>query len=198
MFLMPTQVAQRRAVVVWSLFAGLAVLWDLSWCFGVRLLQTPGFEDDWRIVWAAYGSVDSRFLHPDSYLHMSEIVTGLCSILNFYVVHQLLWGKRERALVALFAVSTMELYGTVIYFGSAALDHFASIDTTSFVHAWLMFVGLNALWIVFPGWCIYHLVGHYAGHSRVSTAGRVAPAQPGFGQLTRGAKPSATSCIPTL
>ena len=157
MFLSKNHVVQRRVVIAWSLFAGLAVLWDLSWCFVFRHLQAPGSEQDWRIVWAAYGRADHRFLVGDPYLVVLELVTGLCSFLNFYVAHQLIWGNRKRALVTLFAVSIMEIYGAVIYFGSEAINGFANVDTASFVHTWIMFVGLNSLWLVFPGWCVYEL-----------------------------------------
>lgn len=157
MFLSRRNVIQRRIVIGWSLFAGLAVLWDLSWCFVFRHLQSPGVDHDWRIVWAAYGRADHRFLSRDPYLVVIELVTGLCSFLNFYVAYQLLRGKRTRAVVALFALSIMELYGTVIYFGSELLNGFADIDTASFVHTWIMFGALNSLWLVFPGWCVYAL-----------------------------------------
>jgi thiosulfate reductase cytochrome b subunit len=61
----------------------------------------------------------------------------------------------------------MEVDGTLLYFGSEMLNGWRNVDTTSFVHTWLMFFGLNALWLLFPGWCIYELVRHYAGERRV-------------------------------
>jgi cholestenol delta-isomerase len=171
MFLAKSQVWQRRTVIAWSVFAGLAVLWDFSWCFVFRQMQSAGIDHDWRIVWAVYGKADDRYLHGDRYLLTLEFITGLCSLLNFYVVHQLRRGTRERALVALFAVSIMEVYGALIYFGSEALNHFANVDTASFVHTWLMFVGMNALWLIFPGWCIYEVVAELArGASRTEGA----------------------------
>jgi cholestenol delta-isomerase len=171
MFLAKSQVWQRRTVIAWSIFAGLAVLWDFSWCFVFRRMQSAGIDHDWRIVWAVYGKADDRYLHGDRYLLTLEFITGLCSLLNFYVVHQLRRGTRERALVALFAVSIMEIYGALIYFGSEALNHFANVDTASFVHTWLMFVGMNALWLIFPGWCIYEVVAELArGASRTEGA----------------------------
>jgi cholestenol Delta-isomerase len=161
MFLSDGKVWQRRIVICWSLFAGVAVLWDFSWCFVFRSLQTAGVDHDWRIVWAAYGKVDDRYLQGDRYLIVLEFVTGLGAFLNFDVVYQLRRGTRARALVALFAVSIMEIYGAVIYFGSEWLNHFANVDTASFVHTWLLFAGLNSLWLLFPGWCLYHIIAGY-------------------------------------
>ena len=175
MFLAKGQVWQRRVVIAWSLFAGLAVLWDFSWCFVFRRMQAAGSDQDWRIVWAVYGKADDRYLHGDRYLLTLEFITGLCSLLNFYVVYQLRRGKRTRALVALFAVSIMEIYGAAIYFGSEALNHFANVDTSSFVHTWIMFAGMNSLWVFFPGWCIYQVAVEFAG-ARSSTLAAAEPA----------------------
>jgi hypothetical protein len=157
-FLSKEQTWQRRIVIAWSLFAGVAVLWDFSWCFVFTQLQASGAGHDWRVIWTTYGDVDDRFLRGDRYLLVIELVTGFGSLLNFYVAHQLLRGTVERARVALFAVSIMELYGVLIYFGSEALNHFADIDTASFVRTWILFVGLNSLWVIFPAWCLYEMV----------------------------------------
>ena len=154
MFLTKDQRWQRRVVIAWSLFAGLAVLWDFSWSFVFRRLESPGSTHDWRIIWAVYGKVDNRFLEGDHYLVMIEFLTGLSSLLCFYVVYQLRRGTRERALVALFATSIIEMYGAVVYFGSEALNHWSNVDTSSFVNTWVLFVGLNSLWLIFPGWCV--------------------------------------------
>ncbi|HEX3855567.1 MAG TPA: emopamil-binding family protein [Polyangiaceae bacterium] len=161
-FLSAGHIWQRRIVIAWSLFAGLAVLWDFSWCFVFRDLNHASTHD-WRLFWAVYGKADERYLRGDRYLVILEFLTGLGSLLNFYVVYELLRGTRERACVALFAVSIMEIYGALIYFGSEALNHFANVDTASFVHTWVMFVGLNSLWLILPSWCIYRLLTQSAG-----------------------------------
>ena len=166
MFLAKNRAWQRRIVIAWSLFAGLGMLWDFSWCFVFRRMQSVGIEHDWRVVWAVYGQADNRYLKGDRYLLVIEFITGFCSLLNFYVIHQLKRGARARALVALFAVSIMEVYGAVIYFGSEALNHWANVDTSSFVHTWLMFVGMNSLWLIFPSWCIYEAVVELSGGNR--------------------------------
>jgi len=160
---------QRHIILAWSLFAGIAVLWDLSWCFVFRLLQSPAAAHDWRIIWTTYGLIDHRFLRGDGYLVVIEILTGFGSLLHFYVAYQLLRGRAERARAPLLIVSVMDIYGALIYFGAEALAHFADIDTTSVARTWLLFVGLNSLWLIFPGWCIYlgtRVRGEKAPHDR--------------------------------
>lgn len=146
---------QRRIVLGWTLFAAIAVLWDFSWCFVFRDLRSPAASHDWRIIWTTYGLVDHRFLRGDGYLLIIEMMTGFGSILHFYVAYQLLRGTTERARLALLVVSIMDIYGALIYFGAEALVGFEDIDTTSFVRTWILFVGLNSLWLIFPAWCIY-------------------------------------------
>jgi hypothetical protein len=163
MFLSDDHKWQRRIVIAWSLFAGIAVLWDFSWCFVFRRIQAAGSAHDWRVIWSLYGRVDDRYLKSDRYLVVLEFVTGLCSLLNFYVVYQLSRAGRRRAIVALFAVSIMEAYGATIYFGSEALNRFADVDTSSFVRTWVVFVGVNSLWLLFPGWCLYHIIVDLTG-----------------------------------
>jgi hypothetical protein len=93
----------------------------------------------------------------------------------FYVVYQLVRGTSDRARLALFAVSIMEVYGALIYFGAEALGGFADLDTTSFARTWVLFVGLNSLWLIFPGWCIFGLLAPPVRASRASS--RRHPAQ---------------------
>lgn len=157
MFLDDNQRGQRRIVLAWSLFAAIAVMWDLSWCFVFRQLRSPAAAHDWRIIWTTYGNVDHRFVRGDGYLVVIEILTGFGSLLHFYVVHELVRGSAARARLALLVVSIMDVYGALIYFGSEALAGFADIDTRHVVRTALLFFALNSLWLVFPGWCIYSI-----------------------------------------
>jgi hypothetical protein len=152
----------RRLVVLWwSLVSGLThVSWELVWCFVYPSLSSPAAQRDWRLPWTLYARVDRRYLVGDPFVLSLELMTGLvASTLNFGVAWHV-WRRRRlgSARVALLVVSVMEAYGAILYFGSEAFDRFSHVDTRSFVHTWLMFVGLNGLWLVFPGWCIYELV----------------------------------------
>jgi len=180
MFLDRDRPRQRRIVIAWSLFAAIAVLWDLSWCFVYRNLQSPAAAHDWRVIWTTYGEVDRRFLRGDGYLVIIEILTGFGSLLHFYVVHQLLRGRIERARIVLLVVSIMDVYGAAIYFGAEGLARFADIDTTSAVRTWLMFVALNSLWVIFPGWCIYQIVRPNQGRAWALKKPHTVVANPGL------------------
>lgn len=157
-------------VIVWSLVSGLIhLLWEGTWSVAAPYLQSTAARHDWRLLWTLYGTADFRYVHADPFVRILELVTGtVVAALNLYVAHRL-WKRRhvERALLALLVVSVMEVYGTMLYFGSEMLHHWANVDTSSFVHTWIMFFGLNALWFVFPGWCIYELVRYYAGTRRI-------------------------------
>ncbi|HEX6838798.1 MAG TPA: emopamil-binding family protein [Polyangia bacterium] len=125
-----------------------------------------------------YGSADFRYVHADPFVRMLELLTGtVVAALNLYAAYGP-WKRRRvpRAMMALFVASVMEVDGTLLYFGSEMLNGWRNVDTTSFVHTWLMFFGLNALWLVFPGWCIYELVRHYVGERRVGLVGAGAEA----------------------
>ena len=49
----------------------------------------------------------------------------------------------------------MEAYGTILSLGSEIFTGFANVNTGSFVDAWLKFLGVNLLWLVFPGLFVY-------------------------------------------
>ena len=162
---------RRTIVIAWALFAGLAVFWDFSWCFVSSALRRPDLGGWWRI-WTVYGQIDHRYLQGDPWLLSLEIMTGLfCPALNFYFVHQLLHRHEQKARVALLVVSVMEVYGTVMYFGSELSSGLAHVDTSR-VSAMIVFFGLSSLWLVFPCACIYLLVRDYGatelGARRVS------------------------------
>ena len=159
---------QRRVVILWSFISGfIHVAWEGTWSVAAPYLQTPAAQHDWRLYWTLYGLADYRYVHADPFVRILELVTGtIVAALNFYASYHI-WKQRQvpKAMMALLVVSVMEVYGTVMYFGSEWLNRWANLDTQSFVHTWVMFVGLNALWFAFPGWCIYALVGHYLGSS---------------------------------
>lgn len=160
----------RRAVIVWSLVSGLVhFTWELGWCVVSRHLATPDALHGWRRIWSLYGVADRRYLHADSFILVLEWLTAtIGGALNFYVVIEALRRRLQRATVALLIVSVMEVYGTLMYFGSELFTGFANVNTVSFVDTWLKFCGMNLLWVVFPGIFIYE-------SARYLVAGGVSP-----------------------
>jgi hypothetical protein len=172
----------RRIIVFWSFVSGFIHLaWEGSWSVAAPYLQTPAAQHDWRLYWTLYGFADYRYIHADAFVRCLEFVTGtVVAGLNFYACYYI-WKRRRlaRAKIALLVVSVMEVYGTILYFGSELVNHWANVDTRSFVHTWVMFFGLNALWFVFPGWCIYTLVVEYTA-ARAPRAGALSFGQSGL------------------
>lgn len=166
---------RRRVIIVWSFVSGFVhVAWELLWCFLAPTLASAGTKHGALRLWTAYGHADARYLHMDPFILALEGCTGvIASTLNFWVAWHL-WRRRgERgALVALFVVSVMESYGCILYFGSELFNHFANVDTASAARTWGLFFGLNALWLVFPGWCLYELAVHFAGAKKSSARDR--------------------------
>ncbi|MDB4965239.1 MAG: hypothetical protein JWN44_928 [Myxococcales bacterium] len=158
----PSTDRQRRIVIIWSLVSGfIHVFWEGAWSVAAPYLQTPAAQHGWRLYWTLYGAADARYVHADPFIRILELVTGtIVAALNVWAAYQV-WRRRKmtEAMMALLIVSVMEVYGTMMYFGSEMLNHWANLDTSSFVHTWIMFFGLNALWFLFPGWCIYEIVG---------------------------------------
>ena len=169
----------RRLIIVWSFISGLIhLVWEGTWSVAAPYLQAHAAQHDWRLYWTLDGGADFRYVHADPFVRMLELLTGtVVAALNLFAAYGL-WKRRRvpRAMMALFIASVMEVDGTLLYFGSELLNGWRNVDTTSFVHTWLMFFGLNALWLVFPGWCIYELVRHYAGERRAALV--VAGAEP--------------------
>ncbi|HEX3855566.1 MAG TPA: emopamil-binding family protein [Polyangiaceae bacterium] len=157
----PVSNRHRRIVIAWSIFSAfIHIFWEGAWSIAAPYLQTPAARHDWRLYWTLYGAADSRYLHADPFIRILELVTGtVVAGLNVWAAYQV-WRRRKPISVmkALLIVSVMEVYGTVLYFGSEMMNGWANVDTKSFVHTWVMFFGLNALWLVFPGWCVYRIV----------------------------------------
>lgn len=152
---------QRRVVILWSLVSGtIHAVWEGTWSLVAPLLRSSGAQHGWWLYWTLYGRADARYVHSDPFIRILELVTGtVVAGLNIWVALQF-WRRRRQqaATVALLVVSVMEIYGTIMYFGSELMNRWANVDTSSFVHTWLMFFGLNVLWLLFPGWCLYEII----------------------------------------
>lgn len=157
---MEQRLRAQRFLIFWLVLSGLThATWELSWCFVSGWLHGPQASSGWRRIWSLYGVADRRYLHSDPFILILELVTGtICATLNLYVACQLARGRTRRALPALLIVSVMEVYGTVMYFGSELFSGFANVNTARFVDTWIKFFGLNVLWLIVPGFCIYEVV----------------------------------------
>lgn len=168
----PADDRQRRTLVIWSAISGFVhLLWEGSWSLMAPALQSPAALHDWRIVWTVYGRADSRYLHADPFVRALELFTGtIVAGLNLWAAWSFARRRGERAAtLALVTASIMEIYGDCLYFGSEWLDGWSHVDTHSALHLWVMFVGLNVLWFIFPGWCLWEIVQQKPGGPRAQT-----------------------------
>jgi hypothetical protein len=171
----PSSERQRLVLMIWSLVSGVVhVVWEGTWSLVAPLLMSHSSQHGWWLYWSLYGRADARYLHADPFIRILELVTGtVVAAMNLWSAHQLWRRRRPRSTMTVVLVaSVMEVYGTIMYFGSEMLNHWANVDTHSVLHAWGMFFGLNALWLLFPGWCIYEIVAQMAAPGR---GGRRAP-----------------------
>jgi len=165
----PTSSRQRWVVIVWSLVSGIIHIgWEGSWSLLAPWLAEPWARHGWAQYWTLYGLADARYVHADPFVRILELVTGtIVAALNLGCAWSVLRQRNGRGTaIALLIASVMEVYGTILYFGSEMLNGWRNVDTGSFVHTWLMFFGLNTLWLIFPGWCIYEITSHAIGLRR--------------------------------
>lgn len=174
----PETTLQRRVIIAWSLLSGIIhIVWEGAWSLAAPWLTAASAQHDWRIYWTLYGRADARYVHADPFIRTLELVTGtIVAVLNLWCAYRFWRGRgRGAATLGLFAASVMEVYGTLLYFGSELFNNWANVDTASVVHTWIMFFGLNALWLLFPGWCIYEIIVAQLGVRRRAAAGSQLP-----------------------
>jgi hypothetical protein len=165
----------KSICTLWLWISGLThVTWELSWCIVHPYLHAVDGHSTWAWVWWIYGVADHRFLRSDSFVvareWMASVVEGP---LNLWILHLF---RKRRTLDAcrwLMIVSTMEITGTALYFGSEAFNGFANIDA-GLVNFWIKFVALTWLWIVVPALVLYNAAKMLAG--LLAAAGPAVPA----------------------
>lgn len=137
---------------IWMWVSGIThVTWELGWCLVHQDLHGVTGEDTWAWVWWIYGLADARYVISDPFIVILEWCTAvLGGPMNAYVLWLLAKGRDRDGALWVIVVSMMELYGTVLYFGSEAFNGWHHVDTVGVVNLWVKFVGMNVVWIVFP------------------------------------------------
>ena len=131
--------------------------WELGWVLlRNRILASP--DAIWAYPWWAYiDGGDARYASDNAQLITLESLTAIVGVLGCSA----LWlryrsnGQNPMATLMLMATAVAHLYGTILYFGSEALDGFPNVDTTSFVDYVLKFWALNGIWLVMP-WAVLY------------------------------------------
>ncbi len=130
--------------------------WELAWCFAHPYLHDVGPYDQWSWIFWAYGVADHRYLLSDTFVVPMEWVTsvvgGPMAFISIYWLRKgkLLWGQ---AMVC--ALSIMEAYGTVLYWGTEWANGWQLVDRSNWISWYVKFWGLNGLWVIFPTLTVY-------------------------------------------
>ena len=135
--------------IMWMWVSGVTHLtWELGWCLVHPYLHDVGPNDLWSWTWWVYGVADHRYLISDPFIVILEWCTVvLGGTFNFYVLWLMKTRQTRRAYVWAIVVSMMELYGTVLYFGSEVFNGMAQVDTHDPINLWVKFVGMNSVWM---------------------------------------------------
>lgn len=147
-----TPEAMDKLLVGWLWLTAIThVTWELGWCIAHPYLHDVGPDDTWAWFFWAYGIADTRYLFSDPFIVIMEWCTALIGgPMGFYVLWLTYKKRLKLAALWILLVSAMELYGTILYFGTEAVDGFRHVNTSHPIDLWFKFVGMNVIWIVYP------------------------------------------------
>ncbi|KAJ3280348.1 hypothetical protein HK104_000734, partial [Borealophlyctis nickersoniae] len=97
-----------------------------------------------------YSKSDSRYMRSDSFVVVMEAVTGfIVGPLSFLTAY-LIYTSHPSYHVPQLLTSTCQLYGVVLYYGTAVFDGLVDCDPNPY-YVWFYFVVMNLPWVVIPG-----------------------------------------------
>ena len=146
-----------RLCTLWLWVSGITHLtWELSWCLIHARLHGAGESDLAWWLWWVYGVADNRYLASDSFVVPMEWFTSvLGGPLAFYALRLLATGRELRGHLFVIGLSVMELYGTLLYWTTEWANGFTSADPGDPLNFYVKFIGINALWVIFPALSIW-------------------------------------------
>lgn len=141
-----------KICTIWLYTSGIVHLsWELSWCIVYPWLDGVTAADSWAWLWWAYGIADTRYLTGDTFIVPMEWITSLIGgPLAIYAAILLKRGKIVVANVLIIVLSSMEGYGTVLYWTTEWYNGWSSVDMGDFNNWIIKFWGLNSAWVVLP------------------------------------------------
>jgi hypothetical protein len=170
----------EKLLLTWTRASLVAQLgWELPFILCSSWLVNVRAGDHWAWLFWTYGAADHRYLDADSFVVAMESVTvlagGAAQICALRLYGR---GNRQGAALLGICIGVTQLYGTVLYFGTEALNRFKDIDVNDPVNLWLKFVLLNAIWLVMPVVSVAVLaVALYRNHPRLGSPQRALDSQ---------------------
>lgn len=143
-------------LVLWTWASVLAQLgWELPFVVLSPWLKGTTAADHHFFIFWAYGVADQRYLIADPFTVCMEgvttIVGGPLQLWLLWCFKRRLW--RKAAIIGVVVAAT-QLYGTLLFFGIEALEHFKHVGPGP-INVLVKFVGLNGIWLVMTPICLY-------------------------------------------
>lgn len=139
------------------------------------LNQTCYTNDDHNMflleLWKEYGKADARYMVSDPFIVAVEEVTAIAVGPMCFLAAGLVLFRSEWRWNAILLVSIGQLYGTVLYFLTSALDDHMYTRKEP-LYFWFLFAGMNGLWILVPGICVLY------SFTKIARAVRTVESQP--------------------
>ncbi|CAL1531822.1 unnamed protein product [Lymnaea stagnalis] len=158
---------KRRLVLVWFMLCGFIHL-VLEGYFAAYHAVLAGHSSVLGEMWKEYSLCDSRYIGSDAFVVCMETITAVIDgPLAFVTFAAFMTGNNYRYALQLI-LSLCQLYGDVLYFGTAYKEGFVHGPTDSPLYFCFYFCFLNAIWIVVPILLIIDSVKHIANCQRVS------------------------------
>ena len=111
-------------------------------------------------VWC---TTDRRYCDSNACVMCFQFMTFVYATPGCLLLAALIWkGNKVERHVLQILLCVGQIYGTVMYFGTAWIASFADINSDP-LHFYLLFVGLNALWIVIPAGMLVQSCTHVLG-----------------------------------
>lgn len=147
---------ERRVQSAVLFFVTVSYLTHLSWELGWLILHeriADAANQPWAYIWWAYiDGGDSRYLTAPPELITIEILSVINGLVG--IVALLRWvqsrGEDRTAVFMMMATAVVHLYSASYYYLTEIVAGFESVDTSSFVDAWIKFGLANSPWVTMP------------------------------------------------
>ena len=146
-------------IEIWLLASAAAHLHgSLPW-IAAEALNDQTNQNPVLVAYREWCLTDRRYCAKDSCVMTFQGLTALygvpgCLLLIMAIRTKVWWRHILQVLLCL-----PQMYGTLIYFGSAAVKNFDQINTADPVAFWGLFFGLNFLWVLIPFVMLLQSVG---------------------------------------
>lgn len=105
-------------------------------------------------MWKEYAFSDSRYLTQNAFVLCMEAITAVCWGPSCLLIAALVVMRHPLRLPLQMLVSLGQVYGDILYYGTAGFEHLVndvSFSRPEALYFYFYFIFMNAIWIVIPG-----------------------------------------------